>query len=139
MDPRDYRIRVDTNKCTGCRHCEVACSLAHTGDRSNYHRARIRVIALEDRFLPLMAGPYVSITEECASKKLVNINGFVYDQCVLCRASCPNKSIFKEPDSGIPLKCDFCGFRAEGPACIQWCTSGALTLIKIKPEAEEEL
>ena len=132
MDGRLYRIQIDTNKCTGCRHCETACSLVHTEGKINYHRARIRIISLEDRFLPLMAGPYVPVTQECASKKLVTINGKTYDQCILCRASCPNKSIFKEPDSSIPLKCDFCAFRPEGPACIEFCTSGALSLVRIK-------
>ena len=137
IDPRHYRMRVDTNKCTGCRHCEVACSMVHNQDKVNYHRARIRIIVLEDRFLPLIAGPYVPETEECASKKLVQIGDKVYDQCIICRASCPNKSIFKEPDSGIPLKCDFCAFREEGPACVQVCASGALEIIKIEKEVEE--
>ncbi|MDL1956676.1 MAG: (4Fe-4S)-binding protein [Candidatus Desulfofervidus auxilii] len=132
MDPRIYRMRVDTNKCTGCRHCEIACSIVHTGEKANYHRSRIRIIALQDRFLPLIAGPYVDVTEECASKKLVVINGMLYDQCIICRASCPNKSIFKEPDSGFPLKCDFCGFRQEGPACVQACATGALSLVKVR-------
>jgi len=42
MDGRLYRIQIDTNKCTGCRHCETACSLVHTSGKINYHRARIR-------------------------------------------------------------------------------------------------
>jgi Fe-S-cluster-containing dehydrogenase component len=56
MDARDYRLKVDTNKCTGCRHCETACTLVHTGEKINYHRSRIRIIALADRFLPLLDG-----------------------------------------------------------------------------------
>lgn len=127
-----YRIRVDSNKCTGCRHCETACSLMHILDKVNYHRSRIRVVWEGGHFFPLLAGPYVSNIQECASKKELVIDGNTYDQCMLCRASCPNKSIFKEPDSGIPLKCDFCGYREEGPACIKWCKSGALTLVRLK-------
>ncbi len=127
-----YRIRVDSNKCTGCRHCETACSLTHVIDKVNYHRSRVRVVCVEGHFFPLLAGSYVSNTEECKSKMEVVIDGIVYDQCMLCRASCPNKSIFKEPDSGIPLKCDFCGYREEGPACVKWCESSALTLVELE-------
>ncbi len=38
------------------------------------------------------------------------------DECVMCRASCPSKSVHKEPDTGIPFKCDFCG-EPPDPQC----------------------
>jgi len=50
------------------------------------------------------------------------------DGCVVCRASCPVKSAFKEPDTGIPLKCDFCGDPPD-PQCVKWCDPDALTLV----------
>jgi benzoyl-CoA reductase subunit BamC len=36
------------------------------------------------------------------------IDGKEYDECAFCRASCPSRDFFKEPDSGLPLKCDMC-------------------------------
>ena len=44
---------------------------------------------------------------------------------MLCRASCPEKTIYKEPDTAIPLKCDFCG-EPPDPECVKWCAAEAL-------------
>ena len=36
------------------------------------------------------------------------IDGKEYEECDFCRAVCPSRDLFKEPDSGLPLKCDMC-------------------------------
>ena len=119
------RIKIDYARCTGCRLCQVACSLEHTGS-VNPQRSRIRVFVGEEVCLPVIAGPYTEAA--CNSKENVVINGLEVDGCVVCRASCPVKSAFKEPDTGIPLKCDFCGDPPD-PQCVKWCDPGALTLV----------
>lgn len=121
------KIRIDFGKCTGCRNCEVACSLSHLEDITNPKRARIRVFLEEDSFYPVLSGPFTDA--ECTSKALVTIGGKEYDECTICRASCPAKIIFKEPDTGIPLKCDMCG-EPPDPLCVKWCAGGALTLVE---------
>ena len=68
------------------------------------------------------------------------IDGKEYDECGFCRASCPSRDIFKEPDSGLPLKCDMCEGDPplEKPLCVQWCFNEALTYEEREEEVEEE-
>ena len=119
------RIKIDHTKCTGCKLCEVACSLQHT-DAINPWRSRIRVFIGEDFCLPVIAGPYTEAA--CNSKGIVLVDGMEMDGCVVCRASCPVKTAFKEPDTAIPLKCDFCGDPPD-PQCVKWCEPGALSIV----------
>jgi benzoyl-CoA reductase subunit BamC len=119
------RIKIDHTKCTGCKLCEVACSLQHT-EAINPWRSRIRVFIGEDFCLPVIAGPYTEAA--CNAKGIVLIDGMEMDGCVVCRASCPVKTAFKEPDTAIPLKCDFCGDPPD-PQCVLWCEADALTIV----------
>jgi len=118
------RIKIDHTKCTGCKLCEVACSLQHT-EAINPWRSRIRVFIGEEFCLPVIAGPYTEAA--CNAKGIVMVDGMEMDGCVVCRASCPVKTAFKEPDTGIPLKCDFCG-EPPDPQCVRWCEADALTI-----------
>jgi benzoyl-CoA reductase subunit BamC len=123
------RIEIDYTKCTGCRYCEIGCSLSHVPDVINPKKSRIRVIREGNRYFPVIAGPFTDAM--CNSKGFLVLDGVVYDQCLLCRASCPTKPVFKEPDTDIPLKCDFCMLMDQpGPSCVKWCTFGALRLVE---------
>jgi benzoyl-CoA reductase subunit BamC len=102
-------------KCTGCRHCEIACSLNHVTGIANPRRARIRVFREGNTFFPVIAGPFVDAA--CTSKLTIN------------RATCPQKPFFIEAETGFPLKCDFCGI-PPNPSCVRWCNSGALELVE---------
>ena len=66
------------------------------------------------------------------------IDGKEYDECDFCRASCPSRDLFKEPDSGLPLKCDMCEDDPpqEKPLCVQWCLNDALTYEEREEEVE---
>ena len=120
------RIKIDFSKCTGCHSCEAACSLQHIDNIVNPKRSRIRILKVGDVNLPLIAGPYTEA--ECTSKGIIPLGDQEYDQCIFCRASCPCRPIFKEPDVDIPLKCDFCG-EPPDPQCVRWCSADALTLV----------
>ncbi len=52
-----------------------------------------------------------------------------------------SRGVFKEPDSGLPLKCDMCESDPplSEPMCVQWCLSNALTYEEREEEAEEEV
>jgi benzoyl-CoA reductase subunit BamC len=133
-------IRIDVDKCNGCRACEVICSSFHATPRyssNNPERARIRVIhyPLRDIYVPVYAGEYAAA--ECAGRDKYTIDGKEYDECLFCRASCPSRDVFKEPDSGLPLKCDMCESdpSLKEPMCVQWCLADAL----IYEEREEEV
>jgi benzoyl-CoA reductase subunit BamC len=136
-------IRINVDKCNGCRACEVICSAFHAAPRyssNNPARARIRVIhePLRDIYVPVYAGEYSAA--ECTGRDKYTIDGKEYDECAFCRASCPSRSDFKEPDSGLPLKCDMCESDpplAE-PMCVQWCLAEALVYEEREEEVEEE-
>jgi benzoyl-CoA reductase subunit BamC len=136
-------IRIDIDKCNGCRACEVICSSFHAEPKysgSNPARARIRVIRepLTDIYVPVYAGEYTPA--ECAGRDKYIIDGKEYDECAFCRASCPSRPEFKEPDSGLPLKCDMCEGEEE-PQCVRWCLADALVYEEREAEdgeAEEQ-
>ena len=133
-------IRVDADMCNGCRACEMICSAFHAEPKyssNNPERSRIRLIRdpFRDMYVPVYAGEYTPA--ECAGRDKYIIDGKEDDECGFCRASCPSRDIFKEPDSGLPLKCDMCEGEDE-PLCIKWCTVDALVLEEREEEVEEE-
>ncbi|NIM65372.1 MAG: (4Fe-4S)-binding protein [Candidatus Latescibacteria bacterium] len=136
-------IKIDVDKCTGCRACELICSAFHAAPRyssNNPARSRIRVIhePLRDIYIPVYAGDYAAA--ECTARDKYTIDGKEYEECAFCRASCPSREIFKEPDSGLPLKCDMCESDPPliEPMCVQWCLDDALTYEEREEEGEEE-
>ena len=136
-------IKVDLDKCNGCRACEVVCSAFHALPKyssNNPARSRIRVIhsPLRDVYVPIRAGDYTPA--ECTGRHTYTINEKEYDECSFCGVSCPSRDVFKEPDSGLPLKCDMCESDpplAE-PMCVQWCLADSLTYEEREEEVEEE-
>jgi benzoyl-CoA reductase subunit BamC len=139
-------IKIDVDKCNGCRACEVICSAFHAAEKygsTNPARARVRVIRepLRDIYVPVFAGDYAPA--ECAGRDKYIIDGKEYEECAFCRASCSSRDIFREPDSGLPLKCDMCEELEDGsleePLCVQWCLNDALTYEEREEEVEEEV
>lgn len=137
-------IRIDVDKCNGCRSCELICSAFHAADKygtSNPARARIRVIRdpLADIFVPVYAGDYAPA--ECAGRDLYTIDGKQYEECAFCRASCPSRDVFKEPDSALPLKCDMCEDDPplDEPLCVKWCINDALIYEEREEEVDDEV
>jgi benzoyl-CoA reductase subunit BamC len=125
-------IRIDIEKCTGCRACEMACSAFHAKPRYssvNPARSRIRVVTdeINDEYVPVRAGNFTR--SECDGRHFYQLDGKQYGECSFCRASCPSRDFFIEPDSGLPLKCDMCEDEpplAE-PLCVTVCQPGCLT------------
>lgn len=136
-------IKVDTKKCVGCKACELACSAFHAIPKYssiNTARSRIMVVMDESRdiFVPIRAGEYTQA--ECNGRNRYVIDGKEYDECTFCPASCPSRSAFREPDSGLPLKCDMCESvpPLEQPMCVEACTFDALTYEEREEEVFEE-
>ncbi len=137
-------IKINADKCNGCRACEVICSAFHATPKyssNNPARSRIRILRdpLRDMFLPVYAGEHTAA--ECMGRDVYLIDGKEYDECGFCRSACPSRDIFKEPDSGLPLKCDMCESDPplEKPMCVQWCLNDALIYEEREEEVEEEV
>lgn len=137
-------IKIDLDKCNGCRACEVICSAFHANPRyssNNPARSRIRMIRdpIRDVYVPVYAGEYTPA--ECMGRDKYIIDGKEYDECTFCRAVCPSRDIFKEPDSGLPLKCDMCEDDPprEKPMCVEWCLNEVLTYEEREEEVEESV
>ena len=136
-------IKVDLDKCIGCRACEIACSAFHATPKYgsiNPARSRIRVLIDEEKdvYVPIRAGDYTPA--ECTGRHTYTISGKEYRECSFCGVSCPSRDYFKEPDSGLPLKCDMCESDPplEEPWCVQVCRSDALVYGEREEEVEEE-
>ncbi len=132
-------IKVDADKCNGCRTCEIICSAFHSKpaySSINPAAARIHVTThrLKDIWLPIFAGEYTPA--ECNGRDKYTIDGKEYDECSFCRAACPSRDLFKEPDTGLPLKCDMCEGE-EKPLCVEWCLNDVLTYEEREEEVEE--
>ena len=137
------RITIHANKCIGCRACELACAAFHAKPRYssiNPARSRIQIIKdpLKDIYLPVYAGEYTAT--ECTSRNKYILDGKEYSNCDFCRASCPSRDLFKEPDSGLALKCDMCEDTPplKLPKCVEWCHAEALIYAEREEEVEED-
>lgn len=114
--------------CDGCRLCELACSLAKTG-QVNPYLGRIRVVRDKD------AGAYPHYCRHCTSPPCLGacpipeamlrdpVTGAVairQEQCIGCLAcleACPFHAIWVGPGREL-LKCDLCG---GDPVCVRYC------------------
>lgn len=132
------RIKVEPQFCRGCEACLLACSLVHEGE-SNPSTARLVV----RKDMPTFTFNII-ICEQCADPEcaaacpsgaiVVNADGLVRIveddclQCGACETACPYHAIFYNPKTGAYFKCDLCHDYAGGPACVEFCPVGALTL-----------
>ena len=133
------RIRVNLDKCVGCRSCQVACSAFHANPKYssvNPARARIRMMInpQSDEYVPIRATDYTKAA--CDGRRVYTIDGNEYSDCSFCGSICPARDLFKDPHSGLPLKCDMC--EADPPVepmCVQACPPKALTYEEVEGEA----
>ncbi len=132
--PNAKALFVEFEKCTGCRTCEVACSLKNEGV-CNPALSRITIIewrelgidvpmVCQQCDLPLCK--YVCPIEaidrnEETGAMLVDDNLCV--GCRSCVAACPFGAITAHPATGKMISCNLCD---GDPTCVKFCETGAL-------------
>ena len=131
-------ISVEHEHCTGCRTCELLCSLYHFGE-CNPQRSAIRVIRRERDgmvfCLPLVCqqcetAPCIEAcpTGAISRDEKKGILAFDKDECTscgLCVEACPVGGISLDADGTGLITCDLCGGE---PQCVPACHAHCLTV-----------
>ncbi len=130
-------IVIDQAACTGCRQCELVCSVKHTGT-ADPSRARIAVMKWEAEgfYLPMMCqqcrdAACVAVCPKKALSRDPDSARVLYHQercigCKSCVMACPFGAMGVDLTAGRVIKCDTC----EGdPTCVAFCEAGALKFV----------
>ena len=91
---------------------------------------------MKNIWLPVFAGEYTP--SECIGRDIYVIDGKEYDECAFCRAVCPSRELFKDPDSGLPIRCDMCEGE-DKPLCVEHCLNDVLIYEEREEEVEEQV
>lgn len=130
------RLAVIPEECSGCKICELVCSIKHYGV-NNPKKSAVKVMITYPH--PVVRMPIVCSQckeppcgEVCPVNALRRVDGLVeLDKeacisCYKCVQACPFGAMFVHDDCDQPIKCDMC----EGePECVQHCPKGAIRLI----------
>jgi len=139
-----FWIARELSRCSGCRKCEVACSLFH--ERRIWPEAsRIRVFMLvpgvdfphfcaqcEDypcvKACPVKA---LSVSRETAA---VLVNNETCTVCGKCIDACPGRIPHMHPEEKHVLICDLCN---GAPQCVKVCREGEWNVLKKVPRRNQ--
>lgn len=117
---------MDLASCSGCRVCELACSVGRynvfSPERSRIRVTReepgidIPVFCFQCRNTPCAAVcPIGAITNP---EGIVKVNGQTCTGCGLCVEACPYGAMTIDPVSSVAINCDLCD---GNPKCVAWC------------------
>ena len=129
-------LTVIPEQCSGCKMCELVCSIKHFGV-NNPKKSAVRVMITYPHpvvRMPVICGQCkkAPCAEACPVNALTRVDGIVQmdkDECIscfLCVKACPFGTIYLHDDCEHPIKCDLCG---GTPECVKHCPKGALQMI----------
>lgn len=142
-----YVISVNPEYCTGCKICEITCSLQKEGE-CNPEKARIRVNRKEEEGL-ISAIPIVCqqcadppCQDACPTEAISMPNGKPYlwidtekcTGCGECYQACPIGAIRIVANGEKAMVCDLCQL---DPPCVKLCHSGCLSFTRRDKAAEK--
>ena len=121
-------------RCSGCRICEMACSLTKEKE-CNPVKSRIKVLRAEREGLDIpivcqhcsnplcmMVCPVDAIKRDSDTGAVV-IQSSICVGCRSCTLVCPHVAISLNPATGCMMNCDLCG---GDPECVKWCEPEAI-------------
>jgi Fe-S-cluster-containing hydrogenase component 2 len=133
-------IARDLSRCSGCRKCEIACSLFHE-KRIWPEASRIRVFMLApgiefphfcaqcEDYPCVQACPVnaLSVSKETGA---VIVDSGVCIGCGKCIEACPGRIPHMHPRENRVLICDLCG---GDPQCVKVCQEGLWNVLRVVP------
>lgn len=130
-------LTADFEKCTGCRLCELVCSVMHDGI-SNPARSRIKVVKweAEGRYVPMVcqqceeapcqhACPMGAISRD-NDWGFLKIDPHLCIGCRTCVGVCPFGAMNYNRTDRKVFKCDLCG---GDPQCVRFCEVKAVNFV----------
>lgn len=131
-------------KCSGCRRCEIACSLFHEGwiwPEASRIRIFMLVPGVEIPHLCFQCEDYPCV-EACPSGALavnpetgaINIDKTKCTACGLCIDACPGKVPHMHPTRRYIVICDLCG---GSPKCVEACVEGGWGALRVVPRRRD--
>jgi electron transport protein HydN len=161
---QSFFVLADTEKCTGCRACELACFAGHQkrkpatiGNITSAVIPRLYLTREKSLCMPVQCHHCedAPCLRSCLTGAITRQNGVVVldpRRCIGCRncaLACPFGAVQVFSDAGIPenagedcskklvYKCDLC-VDAKEPACAANCPNKALRLVDPTAEIEEK-
>ncbi|MFX1318117.1 MAG: 4Fe-4S dicluster domain-containing protein [Promethearchaeota archaeon] len=147
-------VAVVPTRCTGCRVCELVCSVAHEGVVQP-SKARIQVVSFDETVqdVPIVCqqcadAPCMEACPQDAISRDPETTAVVVDrelciQCGACVRACviggeaidpeDKLAIRLDDEAEMPLKCDLCD---GDPQCVRYCPTKALVLTDTSVEGE---
>lgn len=125
--------------CTGCRTCEVICSLVHE-ETCNPRKGRLSVIRVEPAMNKTVVCyqcrkppcgekcPVEAITYD-AKKGIVVVDETKCIGCGICIEACPFGAMKMHLTTSKAIKCDLCYGKYPTPACVEFCAPRVLKFI----------
>ena len=140
MSKRIWIIR-DYMRCSGCRRCEIACSLSHEG-KIWPEASCIRIFApfpgLEVPHLCVQCDDYPCV-EACPADALSvdeKTGAVIVDKekctgCGVCVEACPGKIPYMHPTENYAVICDLCGGK---PKCVEVCSEAGYNALRLSDD-----
>ncbi|NQU16306.1 MAG: 4Fe-4S dicluster domain-containing protein [Desulfobacteraceae bacterium] len=140
------QLKIFPEKCSGCKSCEIICSLMNEGE-FNPSKSRITTLIFREDAYPLpynfpstckqcadapciRACPVTAISRAKDKTKVIKIDEGLCITCGRCVEACPFGAMFFDGERNVPFKCELCGGE---PACVSICSTGAIVFVNQRP------